>query len=353
MLMAEDDTRLIDAQNAVGQRDYRCPACHGIVRLHQGTQVIPYFAHLPQETCPVNGEGETVEHMAGKRELAAFFAEWGPTQLERILPSVGQRADVWVAHNAHPVAIEFQCSPLAFPQVRERTAGYQRLGIYPFWILGRRYAHQRLGWSIISRFACWLPRWALCLLFWEEETHQLWVHHHLRQDATGHYIGDRQVIKTLRALREAQPQFTGQPQVTIAAVRRRFWRGLLRGDTRLRDIQEQLYKTGHHLGMFPSVFWTTATSPVGFGLGLLSWRIVVGNWLLTTHRPLTVSHVKELANRGFTLVHGQHGGVRFSYPRLVTDATTELLHDFVGAGLLRATDQGWDLIGRPTWRQSN
>lgn len=196
MLIAAHMSGLIDASEATRGLDYRCPACQQPVVLHHGSQIPPYFAHHPQTPCHLAGEGETRQHLLGKRQLATFFSDWGPVTLERILPAIQQRADGWL-DLPHPIALEFQCSPISRTAVAQRTAGYQCLGCYPFWLLGSRYAQQKLNWRLIERFACWLTGWDLCLLFWEVDRRRLRVAHHLRQTATGAYINETAWVTTL------------------------------------------------------------------------------------------------------------------------------------------------------------
>lgn len=350
MLIAELAHHLIDARAATRRPDYRCPACHGPVRLHRGQQVGPYFAHLPASPCRLAGEGETAEHLRGKRQLATFFASWGLTTLERVLPAIQQRADVWVDRATQPVAVEFQCSPLSVHGVTQRTAGYHRLGCYPLWVLGHRYAHQKLNWSLLERFMTWLPRWELCLLFWDVTTNRLRVVHHLYQDAAGRYGGQTTVVGSVAALMVGPTHMVTYPSLDLAAVQRRWTRQLARSAPALRPIQEQVYLTGHHLLGFPLAFATTAITPPFLGRGLLLWRIVFGTWLFATTAPLTQQRVTALAHRSFCLVAAHDQAVRVQVPHLCDHLRTQFLAELTTAGYLRATATGWVICRQPQWR---
>jgi len=351
MLLAETHKRLVDAQNADRQTTYTCPACHERVRLHRGSQVSPYFAHLPRTACQSFSEGETAEHVAGKRQLAAFFRPWGPTTLERSLPRIGQRADVWVARDggAQPVAVELQCSPLARDRVAARTAGYQRLGVYPLWLLGRRYAQQKLNWSLIDRFACWLPQWGLCLLFWDARRQGLRIRHHLQQDAAGRYTGWAVTVTSLAAFLAGEIPRIGQGGLDLRRLRRQWAKDLLHGAAYLRPIQEQLYYTHHHLAGFPLALATTRLTAPVFGQGLLLWRIVLGAWLFAAGPSVTPPQLAALGRRAFNLVGGHRRGVRFTADRAVQAAQVSLLTDLVAGGYLQVTATGWVVLRQPTW----
>lgn len=352
MLLAELADQLVDAQNATRRQDYRCPACHEPVRLHRGRQVIPYFAHLPRNPCVIQGEGETTEHLTGKRQLAAFFADWGPTELEHVLPTIQQRADVWVARTTQPVAVEFQCSPLALDGVSERTAGYHQVGCYPFWLLGHRYARQRLNWALIERFMGWLPRWELCLLFWDVRRHRLRVTHHLYQDAAGHFGGQVTIVADLATLMAGPAQVDPYPRISLSRVRYRWAQELARATPNLRRIQEFLYLRGHHLLGFPTAFGTTGSTPPVLGRGLLLWRIVFGTALFGLTGPVTPARLAPLAQDCFDLVNGHQRTVRVSFPHLIEQLQAQLVAELVQQGYLSVVPGGWRIVHRPRWRSA-
>ncbi|HIW71922.1 MAG TPA: competence protein [Candidatus Levilactobacillus faecigallinarum] len=349
MLLAEWHRHLVDAQDAARLPDYQCPTCHEPVRLHRGHQVPPYFAHLPRSACQIISEHESPEHVRGKRQLARFFAPWGPTSFERVLPAIHQRADVWIARKGGPVALEFQCSPLSNGAVAQRTRGYYGLGVRPLWLLGSPYAHQRLGWSLIERFACWLPGWGLCLLFWDVRQDVLVVHHHLHQTAAGDYAGWDARLRSVVELQVGRKPVVTQATVNLPRLRRRWAQAILQGDAGLRPIIEQLYLTGHHLAGFPPVLTTTQTTAPIFGRGLLLWRIVMGAWLFARPTRLTPEQVTMFGQSAFRLVGGRTAGVQFTARRVLPWAQKHLMEDLVRAELLRPTPKGWAVTGTPRW----
>lgn len=79
MILALNARRqLVTAQNAARQELYYCPGCHAPVVLKRGQVVLAHFAHQPHAHCTTFSEGETAEHLTGKRQLADWF--YGPTR---------------------------------------------------------------------------------------------------------------------------------------------------------------------------------------------------------------------------------------------------------------------------------
>lgn len=130
---------------------YRCPACQRPVQLRRGQVKVAYFAHYPGADCAVS-EGETSEHLLGKRQLFSWLTNQGLSpRLEVFLPTICQRPDLLMKKNGRLVAIEFQCSPITVKSLHRRNAGYRRLGIHPVWLLGKPY-RRRLSRSKIAQF---------------------------------------------------------------------------------------------------------------------------------------------------------------------------------------------------------
>lgn len=172
MLVAESVRGLLLAAGADSGGDYWCPACHGPVQLRRGKHKIAHFAHLPGANCCVS-EGETREHLTGKRQLWTWLRAAGyQPQLEAYLPAINQRPDL-LFRDGHGqlTAVEFQCSPLTVTRLRERNTGYQRLGIVPYWLLGQPYRH-RLSREKQAQFTQYVAG-RLTLLYWNTDSAQV------------------------------------------------------------------------------------------------------------------------------------------------------------------------------------
>lgn len=119
--------------------EFYCPCCEGRVYLKVGTIKIPHFAHKSQSFCRADAEGESLEHLQGKRQLFEWLRQLGvEVSLEKYFPEIKQRADLYIVHNGQGYAIEFQCSVVSQQIIKKRTQQYLRYRIIPLWILNNK-----------------------------------------------------------------------------------------------------------------------------------------------------------------------------------------------------------------------
>lgn len=119
-------------------RSFFCPVCQENVYIRAGDQVIPHFAHFQNSACTERkGEGE--KHRQGKIDLMNWLTEQDiPAVLEYYLPRIQQRADILVKWRNRWFALEYQCSSISREMLIKRTRSYQRMGITPIWISGKK-----------------------------------------------------------------------------------------------------------------------------------------------------------------------------------------------------------------------
>ena len=166
MLVAMKDGQLVFADEATGRTGYCCPGCHEPVILRRGQHKIAHFAHRPVSQCQLS-EGETTEHLLGKRQLFQWYRQQGRSvALEVYLAQIAQRPDLLLTDGDQRVAIEFQCSPLSLHRLRERNAGYRQCGIAVHWLLGAPYQRRRLQRGKVAQFTQWVGG-RPGLLFWD------------------------------------------------------------------------------------------------------------------------------------------------------------------------------------------
>lgn len=134
-LVAPNRTReQLLAERADGR--FVCPVCRRFVQLKIGMKKQPHFAHFPGHCCSEQSEPETEQHLTGKIDIYQWAHQHGcRALLEHYLPQLRQRADVFLP-GIEPIAFEYQCSSLSEERYDGRTAGYQRAGIEPVWLLG-------------------------------------------------------------------------------------------------------------------------------------------------------------------------------------------------------------------------
>lgn len=116
---------------------FYCPICHEKVIIRAGSETIPHFAHYSKSECPSVKGGEGPYHEKGK----LLLYEWLKQQrinvsLEKYLPEINQRPDLYLIIKNKKIALEFQCSRIPIEHIQKRSRGYQRIGIHTIWILG-------------------------------------------------------------------------------------------------------------------------------------------------------------------------------------------------------------------------
>jgi competence protein CoiA len=142
--MTSDDqlfclTNLYSADDLKQMREaqkFYCPVCRSDLILKVGSLKIPHFAHRASSLCDSFSEPESPQHLQGKLLLYHFFLSNNlSVELEKFLPSIKQRADVFVSDC---LAVEYQCSAISASKIKDRTAGYRQLGIETIWIYQRK-----------------------------------------------------------------------------------------------------------------------------------------------------------------------------------------------------------------------
>jgi len=122
-------------------QSFKCPGCNDSVFLKRGASRIAHFSHYARSACQTFSEGETLEHLDGKKLIYdALISRNESVSMEPFLPELLQRPDVlWKKKDGTSLAIEFQCSSLSSRRMIERTKGYKSSGYDVVWILGSRF----------------------------------------------------------------------------------------------------------------------------------------------------------------------------------------------------------------------
>lgn len=126
------------------RQPFTCPACGSAVRLRKGQVMRPHFAHASLQACQFFHENESTEHLLLKSELYRSLSKSAVVVVEKVLPELGQVADLVVNDG---LALEVQCSRLSEERLRERTQAYRKTGFRVLWLLGKKLW---LGKSITS-----------------------------------------------------------------------------------------------------------------------------------------------------------------------------------------------------------
>ena len=114
-----------------------CPACKEKVQLKKGNKRIWHFAHISKMNCEIQLENESEYHLKGKIQLYEWLTTQGiDVEVEKYLPQIKQRPDLFLTWGDRSYALEFQCSTIESTVLLKRTKVYLRENITPIWILG-------------------------------------------------------------------------------------------------------------------------------------------------------------------------------------------------------------------------
>lgn len=159
-------------------KKYYCPCCNKKVNMKAGRIKIPHFAHAANESCQYASEGESLEHLQGKKQLYEWLESQGySVELEKYFPDFQQRADLYVVVENIKYAIEFQCSSISLDDIIKRTQMYLQHRIIPLWILDKSFLkRKRHNTYAISSFHWYASSGSLLvprLLFYSPSLHQM------------------------------------------------------------------------------------------------------------------------------------------------------------------------------------
>jgi competence protein CoiA len=123
---------------------FYCPVCKNRVQLRLGKKKRFHFSHVQDAKCDVEMEHESMNHLEGKLQLYYWLESQGiDVEMEKYLPHLKQRPDLYFTYQNQQVALEYQCSLISPSTVQKRTNMYRRHGIYPLWILGGNVLKQK------------------------------------------------------------------------------------------------------------------------------------------------------------------------------------------------------------------
>lgn len=156
----------VNATDAQRADQYFCPSCSGKVILKRGALKVAHFAHC-SHSCAAFSEGETNEHLAGKRLLVRMWQQVTPqVELEAYQADLRQRPDVLCNFTTgQSLALEFQCAPLSISQMIHRSTGYQNAHFKYLWLLGQRHYPQRNLTQQNAQFIRWHKNLGFYLIF--------------------------------------------------------------------------------------------------------------------------------------------------------------------------------------------
>ena len=178
------------------QAEFFCPTCNESLLVKAGVKTIAHFAHRTESECSSNDHGEGPYHEQGKLMLFQWLKSQGiGVELEKYLPEISQRPDIFVSLNHRRIAIEYQCARIPVDILNSRNAGYNKAGITPIWILGAnhfkriRQKHFHIDQFILSFMHRFSTEFPLTLYFFCPHTRQFITIQHIQITTPRNAIG--------------------------------------------------------------------------------------------------------------------------------------------------------------------
>lgn len=258
---------------------YYCPTCQGELVFKHGQIKIPHFAHRSKCDCQGFSEGETAEHLRGKK----IIYEWekDKCQLEAPLKALQQRPDILYQQS---LAIEFQCSSLPIRRLHERIEGYRKNGYLQWWILGGKLKSQKRLTSLTKNLCGFSKN--LGFYFWtlDLEKRALCLHFHVQELWDGSQRWRTKVFtQENRELLELYQYFEKgnyhhgwlSEKGSCQAYKAKISEKLFRKDVKVLSVQEALYLQGSHLLALPLECYSISDFYLFFGDWVLFFRFLI------------------------------------------------------------------------------
>lgn len=267
-----------------------CPGCRKPVFLKNGKLIQAHFAHYTQNNCSIFSEGETEEHLSGKKLLYNWFKMQDiPCQLEAYLPDLKQRPDllIWAA-TQRPIAIEFQCSSLSTERMIERTEGYQKNGYEVIWIAGSKFKlKKRLSafQQLFLRNRQLMGLYFVCLSV-EKKQFEVCSHISLRQP--GHYPRFQKQSLALDKLKVSFEETVNtfskikdQNELSFSFLRSHNYliQGRIYQNPKMVEFQKYIYYHGHSLISLPREVYIPIKNEVLIRTIPHFWKFIVLEWI--------------------------------------------------------------------------
>ncbi|MDX8346297.1 competence protein CoiA [Rossellomorea sp. YZS02] len=210
---------------------FHCPYCASPMSLRIGNRNIPHFAHMSRPECIVENQNESPKHLLSKQLLYdRLNSLYRDVRLEHYLKELNQIADIYVKTDSRKIAVEIQCSNIPIPELEQRTHGYLRDGITPFWVLTQSLKRKKLLKlsSFQQAFIRYSPQLHYFLLHFLPELNSFHLYTHLYPVSISNFISTAPVIIpvsqfTLPLTISELPFHHLKPLIRIIRSARYFW----------------------------------------------------------------------------------------------------------------------------------
>ncbi|UQS86423.1 hypothetical protein MOO44_05885 [Nicoliella spurrieriana] len=350
MLIAYNKQKLILADNATKDNEFKCPCCNQRVILRCGTIKTPHFAHRSKAECNSFSEGETKEHLLGKKQLFQFFLELKP-QLEYYFTNLKQRPDIRLSGSK---LIEFQCSPISNQRLSERLCGYRSIAHESIWILGSPYLKKRNSILKLKKFLRYNINLGFYLLYWDINSNHMEIHHHFRL-LLGQIQYDVQFIKTLSELKKLFNQknivkHSLNPTAVKFKLTKRitnFQKQVILNQDRMNAVQNLCYQYQFNYVGYPlSLDYPIFEAPI-LGYQLINFKIVALIFLKNQSKM----EISNLINRVNHFLNIDQDFYMIN-DKIINFFIIRIFQQWVKLGFAKTNRQYIKLVDMPKWYSS-
>ncbi|MBM6613459.1 competence protein [Desemzia sp. RIT804] len=286
-ITAEQAEKEKERENAA---TFFCPGCRKPVFLKNGKHMQAHFAHYTQNNCSIFSEGETEEHLSGKKILFDWFKKQNiPCQLEAYLPELKQRPDllVWTT-DKHPVAIELQCSSLSIEKMIERTEGYQKNGYEVIWIAGSKFKLKKQVTPFQQLFLRNKPMLGLYFVSLNVEKKQVELYSHISLRQPGQYPKVQKQSMPLNKLKfsfgnpvKSFKYLKGQKESDFSFLKSHEYliKGRIYQNPKMVEFQKYIYYHGQSLISLPREVYIPIKNELLIRTIPHFWKLIVLEWI--------------------------------------------------------------------------
>lgn len=268
---------------------FYCPECKNILQIRAGPKVTPHFAHLPKSEC---SRRESIEHETGKWDLYQWFLKQGYcTELERYVPEIKQRPDIFISLPDKNIAIEYQCAKIPLKEIEKRTTAYLSRDIFPLWILGSNHFKQKNSFTLctsafIQSFLYHFNN-SFFLYFFNAKTKHICINSHIQSSTARTMIAHPQTFSLSRL---SFPQLFKSSTTSLSDFHLQFWKKQLyihRTKYKMHvssdehQFRQFLYLRGYHYSLIPSIAYIPLAGQVSSSTKSFIWqtRLIIEHFL--------------------------------------------------------------------------
>lgn len=360
MLIAMKDNQLINAEDLnkaqIPKINLTCPCCHELVIFKHGRYRIPHFSHKTNTVCSSFSENESQTHLEGKLTFKRQLEGMGQAAiLEYNLPEIKQRADVFLPNQN--MILEYQCSPISFPEISRRTENYRQLGIDALWILGDRHLTAAKRLDSVAKFARFEANLGFYIICYSAKNQQFRIDFHIREVA-GKLSSSVRLFTNLAELKRfvtqvpqtAHTSSNQRANVLLLNQLKRIQHSIVMKNATYRDMVTACYQQEKVFVGCPLICHIKS----GEGLPIfrrtaLCWRVWVVLQLFSDGDGQVSNQQLNWIFKRSVQLFGQQFAQVDDYVRFFQMEFTSFIFNLRANGYLRHTISGIQIIKEPTW----